>query len=115
MIHARQQLFSLVRAMFDGHLRGLYCWDDLVMHVPEAVDNSPGRSRRPFGKFKEVVSVRFGDYDLTLESSHERPPLGRVTLTGPAGTIEEQSLDSAVLDRIGEIIKSHHEELKAYG
>jgi len=111
VIHARPQLMRLLQGLFETHLRGLYRWGEVEFHVCEEAEKLPGKSRKAFGKFKEIVSIRFGDYDLTVESPNERPPLGQLTLTGPAGMIEEHSLDAAVIDRIGKMIRSQQEEL----
>ena len=114
MLHARSQLMRLLQGFFETHLRGLYRWGEVQFHVTEEVEKLANGRRSPFGKFKEVVSVRFGDYDLTVESPNERPPLGLIMLTGPHGTVEENSLDDAVLDRFADIIKAHHKETVSY-
>lgn len=104
MTNARFQLMRLLQTLFETKLRGIFRWDGVDFYVAEEVDKVPGKSRQPFGKFKEIVSIRFGAYDLTVESSNHRPPLGRMVLTGPGGTVEENSLDTVALDRIGEHI-----------
>ena len=115
MIRARVQLMRLLQEMFEKHLRGLYRWGQVEFHVAEQAEKLPGKSRQAFGKYREIVSIRFGDYDLVVESSNERPPLGHVILTGPTGTIEEQSLDGVVLDRIGQVIRNQQKELVPNG
>lgn len=104
----------LVQVLFETHLRGLFAPTEVVFHPAEAVDIVPGRSRRPFGKFKEVVSVRFGSFDLTLKSANEMPPLGCISLVGPGGEVEEESLDTLAFDRIGKTIKTQHERIASH-
>ena len=104
----------LMQGLFERHLRGLYEWGKVDIHIPEEVEKLPGQRRNAFGKFKEVVSIRLGIFDLTLESPNEAPPLGRITLDGPEGSIVEQSLDEIALDRIGAAIKTQHERMISY-
>lgn len=114
MLHARYQLMRLLQGFFETHLRGLYRWGEVKFHVAEEVDNPVGQRRSPFGKFKEVVSVRFGPYDLTVESPNQSPPLGKITLIGPGAEFGENSLDEAALGRCAAIIKTHHKEIASY-
>lgn len=113
MLHARAQLMRQVQTLFETHLRGLYRWGEVAILPPDEVDKVPGQRRQAFGKYKEVVSVRFGIFDLTVESPNEWPPLGRVRLDGPE-TVEVSSLDASAWDRIGSIIKHHHEGVDSY-
>jgi hypothetical protein len=115
VIRARVQLMRMLQGMFETHLRGLYRWGEVAFHVAEAADKPEGKRKQAYGKFKEIVAIRFGDYDLTVESPNERPPLGHIVLTGPSGTIEIDSLDASALDQIGRRIRSQTEEVVSYG
>ena len=115
MIRARGQLMRLLQEMFETHLRGLYHWGKVDFHVPEEVEKLPGQRRQAYGKYRETVSIRFGVFDITVESPNEFPPLGRVILTGPGDPLEIDSLDALALDQIGKRIRSHHEEVLCNG
>lgn len=77
----------------------------------EKVDAVGGRSRFPFGKTREIVSVKFGLYDLAVYSSNEAPPLGKIVATGPDGRIEVQSLDPLAWREVAEFIMQNEEIL----
>jgi len=115
MIRGRVQLVRMLQGMFETHLRGLYRWGEIAFHVAEAADKPEGKRKNAYGKFKEIVAIRFGPYDLTVESPNEKPPLGHILLTSPDGTMEFDSLDASVLDEIGRRIRSQHEEVVSYG
>ena len=96
---------------FEQHLRSVCAWS-AVEHLPaEGAEEATGevrskaRAKFPFGKQREIVSVRFGLYDLTAYSSHEAPPLGKITITGPGDSrLEENSLDPSAWKRVGEFV-----------
>lgn len=105
MIHARAQLCRLLQNFFELQLCGDFSWGSAEILPAEAVvPVEGGRARFPFGKTREIVSIRFGEFDLVVESSHEAPPLGRITITGSSGRLIEQSLDSSAWERIGRFV-----------
>ncbi|MFA6267673.1 MAG: hypothetical protein WC670_18395, partial [Pseudolabrys sp.] len=89
-------------------------WRD-VEHLPaERVEAVEGRSKFPFGKEHEVVSIRFGMYDLSVRSPHEAPPLGSIEIHGPDGTLRESSLDPTAWARVGKFVIVQQERMKSY-
>lgn len=61
---------------------------------------------------REIISARFEacgeNWKVQIESPSERPPLGRVSLSGP-GDEFTGPIDAVTWDRIGEIIKTNGE------
>lgn len=104
MITARRALLAHVRVFVETELAGLYRYDDMAHHVPERSDAEAGKRPNLYGKFREAVSVTFGNYQLTVESPHEKPPLGWVTLRC-LGSIEEGPLDPVTWGILGSFVR----------
>lgn len=108
MIQARAALYGHLRTFFDAELRGVFEWTD-VLHIPEEPAQPPsGKKTNPFGKYREKVEIRFGLFNLAAESTHESPPLGRIHLEYPGGTIEGP-IDEMTWRRCGAAIRMHAE------
>ena len=110
MIHPRMALTRVTQEFFHTHLIGIYKWDQVEHAPPDRITKSDidlalreGRER-PDGKFREMLRMQFGDYDLMVESSNEAPPLGRIVLTGRDDTVEGP-IDPSTWARIAAHIK----------
>lgn len=107
--------------MFHAHLVGVFRWDDVEfaprrerIKVPIAamsrLERRQRRENKPEGKFEQEVCLRFGIWEITIQSPADHPPLGSVTLTGD--TTIQGPLDPATWDAIGRHIKQKTEELR---
>lgn len=110
MIRAKSALTRQVQEFFLEHLVGIVRWDEIEHKPPEKRDPTPNRDARgkridkPDGKFRELISMSFGIYDLTVESANDHPPLGWVTFTSRHEPIEGP-LERSTWLRIAEQIK----------
>ena len=94
-------------------LRGLYRFDDVAFMPAEPAilpDGWPEYRRPPLGKYRELVLIRFGLYDLEVQSPVCHPPLGLIMLTHADG-VETGPLDSTVWKRIGKFIRHRERKL----
>lgn len=105
MKSARYGLSRHIQAFFDIELRGIFRFDQAAVAPPEEAPRGelPGMSR-PFGKYREIVAIQFGQYDLSVASSNEKPPLGEVMLSCPDGK-EFGPLDQVTWQRLGAFIR----------
>lgn len=105
---ARSILYRHLHEFFDRYLAGKFQWSEIEHMAAELAVIPEGKTRNPLGKFKEVVHVRFGIFDLEIASPEETPPLGRVTLQSPDGKIEGPP-DSELWKQIAAAIARQHE------
>lgn len=73
---ARVGLMANARAFFEQYLNGLFNWDLVVHHRAEPLPPLDNGRKNPLGKFRERAVLGFGEFQLTVESSEEHPPLG---------------------------------------
>lgn len=102
MINPRTALTRIAQEFFHQHLIALYRWDEVEYEPPERVENIVlTRSERramakrgitvpePLdGKYREVIRMGFGPYNLMLKSSVEAPPCGIAVLSTGDNKIE---------------------------
>ena len=100
-MHARTLLFKQLQQFFDQYLFGYFTISDVVFETPEMADKEPGR--RPM--HREVVSGMFGGYTISIASTVEEPPLGRIQATDRFGNTVHGVIDEATWRRIAEMIK----------
>lgn len=121
MIRAQLALTRQAQDMFRAHLVGVIGWEEVAFSprnkrqvVPMAslsrLERRRIREDRPEGKFEQEVCLRFGVWEIRIQSPTDHPPLGCVTLTGD--TTIKGPLDPATWDKIGQHIKQKNEELK---
>lgn len=103
-INAASRLYGLLRAFFEQELRGIATWDDVTVLKGELADLWPHRRRNPFGRFKEIAAITFGDYEITVKSSEEAPPLGLVCWQH-GGLIDQGPIDQTTWTRLGKFIR----------
>jgi hypothetical protein len=108
-MRARSALFHHLQSFFETHLRGVFKYDDILPHVPEEVENTPGRRRNAYGRVKEIVQADFGRFQIMLASPHEAPPLGRVELRFDGKNFVSGPIDSDTFSRAGEAVKQIQE------
>jgi hypothetical protein len=109
-VRARAALFHHLQAFFETELRGLFRYDDVTPHVARPVEKVPGKRRQAFGKVREIVDAGFGGYTVTLESSHEAPPLGRVTLKARGAEIASGPIDRSTFELLGSKIREREHQ-----
>ena len=105
MIHARAALISHIRTFVETELSGMVNYDQLEHYIPEQSEKIPGKRANIFGKYREIATVRFGNYELTVKSPNESPPLGEAALTFLGGR-STGPLDIATWKLFGAIIRT---------
>lgn len=111
MMRARAALYRHLQALFEMELRDLYRLSDFISYQPQPAEEHTERKRRwAYGKLKEIVEGRFGDFEILLASPNEVPPLGRVTLRYRNSQILTGALDSVTFAKIGAAVKHHQLE-----
>jgi hypothetical protein len=120
-VNGRASLFRNLQVFFETELCGLYKWGEVAHYVPQKAEAEEGKRKSAYGKYKEIVAIRFGAYDLTVFSPQEDPPLGWIMLNLATGPIlVEGPLDSVTWAQIGGCIRSlstpdSTQRKKAYG
>lgn len=112
MKSARHGLSRHLLAFFETELCGLFRYQDAELMPAEDAPLPAGWSplrRPPHGKYRELVAVRFGVYDLSVASPNECPPLGKITLAHPSGD-EYGPLDDSTWKRIGAFIRNRERD-----
>ena len=105
-ISARPRLLGQARAFFETELVGIYGWDSIALDEAQEVDRLEGGAvDRTAGKFKELVTIRFGDYALTVASPAEKPPIGWISLSREKSHVCSGTLDQQTWIHIGNSIK----------
>lgn len=115
MIRSHRALLRHGQEFFLRYLVGVYGWDDVLVDAPELM---PAAERRDagVGKFRERERLVFGPWEILICSSHEKPPLGEVSLrqTEWSGDILVVGpLDPVTWSRIGAHIRSNASTRKA--
>lgn len=113
MIRSHRALLRQAQAFFLSDLVGVFEWGDVQVAAPELM---PPAERRDagVGKFREMERLVFGPWEILICSSHEKPPLGEVSLKEAEfseGWLIVGPLDPATWSRIGAHIRSfasHH-------
>ncbi len=77
----------------------------MVFLPPENAVPPLGKKRPVEGKYRDVVTVQFGEFDLSVLAPNEAPPLGRIELFSPDGRIEGP-LDSETWKRLGVYVRT---------
>lgn len=115
MKSARFGLSRHLQVFFETELCGLYRFDEIQILPAEDAPRPEGWSvlrRAPFGKYRELITIRFAMYELSVASPNENPPLGEITLIHPDGE-ERGPLDHATWKRIGAFIRERDERQAA--
>jgi hypothetical protein len=113
-MNGRAGLFRQLQVFFETELCGLYRWDQVAHFAAQRSDKIEGERPNAFGKLKEIVGVRFDNYDLTVFSPNEDPPLGWAMLNYPNDVIEGP-LDQSTWARIGAFIRSQKQRKTVNG
>jgi hypothetical protein len=119
VIRPNAALTRQAQEMFRNHLVGCYGWEEVTFAPPEKNERPQpfitprGRRRRAEpaeGKYRHLVCMEFGIWQIRIEGPEEHPPLGWIMMDG-RGEIEGP-LDPETWNKIGRHIKTKHEELK---
>ena len=103
-MNARTLLFRNLQQFFEQHLAGLYTISSVIFEAPEMGEKIPRERQR----HKECVRGMFGRWTISIESSVEAPPLGRITVSDGRGTFVTGPIDEIVWRRAAEMIKLQH-------
>ena len=107
MKSARYGLSRQLQAFFETELCGLFKFDAATILPPEPAPRPEGWShlrRPPFGKFRELISVQFAQYNMEIASPNEKPPLGEISIFHHDGQ-ESGPLDQTTWERIGAFVR----------
>lgn len=103
-MRARAALYRHLQTFFETQTRGIFSYDDAMPFPAQKADQVDGKRRFAFGKIKEIVEVRFGEYEMIIASPNEAPPLGKIKLRYPGGEVFGP-MDCQTWNRAGEIIR----------
>lgn len=104
MINVRAGLFGALRSFIEQQACGLVTWNGVKVLPGIPAEPLPNGRRNPHGRFKEIATIEFGDYELTASSPDADPPLGWIALEWDGGKYEGP-LDQTVFDEMGKIIR----------
>lgn len=109
MIRSQRALLRHGQEFFLRHLVGVYDWGEVEVKPPEIM---PVAERRDagVGKFREMERLVFGPWEILICSSHEKPPLGEVSLRQTEWSSEiivVGPLDPVTWSRIASHIRSY--------
>ena len=105
-MRARAALFRQLREFFETQTTGIFNTGDVAYYVARPAEERTERGRRfAFGKEREIVEGKFGDYEIMIGSSLEFPPLGRVTLRWPEGEVDGP-MDIVTFERAGAAVRA---------
>lgn len=115
MIRSHRALLRQGQAFFLSDMVGVFEWGDVTVAPPELM---PPELRRDagVGKFKEMERLVFGQWEILICSSHEKPPLGEVSLRERGfseGLLIVGPLDPVTWSRIGQYIRDIASHRKA--
>lgn len=116
MIRSGRALIRHAQEFFLSQLVGVYDWGDVAIDAPELCPPAE-RRERGIGKFQEKERLTFGPWEILIYSSHERPPIGEVSLRR-RGWLDPKPVISGPLDpatwgEIGRYIRDFASQRKA--
>lgn len=100
-MHARTLLFKQLQQFFEQYLAGQWRISDVMFDQPELAPKEPGQRQR----HREIVSGMFGGYTISIESTVEEPPLGRIIAADRLGNTASGPIDEVTWRQIAEMIK----------
>jgi len=101
MMNARTLLFRQLQQFFEVYLPSRRI-SDMRFDQPELAPKEKGRRQR----LHEIVSGRFDGYTLSIASTAECPPLGRITCTSPTNIVVEGIIDHQTWSNIAAMIRT---------
>src|SRR3954465_12812148 len=108
MISARSALIGALRSFFEIELCGIYSWDQARHRKPEPMPPLGNGRRNPTGKFREIAAIDFGDFEMSVASSEEAPPLGRIEVRNrKSGAVCEGVIDHSTGVKAGLFIRGN--------
>ena len=118
MLHPREMLRRQLEEFFFNQLLDVQRWDQVQIERPIPVLKVPYHQRpkneygRPieqriekFGKFEELVTVKFRGYSLSIWSPSDEPPLGKLALLGNGVAIDGPIVPET-WQKIAEVIRA---------
>lgn len=107
MISAAGRLFGVLRAFFEQELRDVCTWDQVKVLDAELAEREKYDRRNRYGDHKEIAAVAFGDYEITVSSPFQAPPLGLVQCRHGDQEVESGPLDQSTWTRLGKFIRDN--------
>lgn len=107
MIRPSRMLLRHAQEFFLTHMIGVYDWGEVQVDPPDLCPPAE-RRERGIGKYQEKERLTFGPWEILIYSSHERPPLGEISLREGnfGGVILSGPLDPATWAKIGQHIRN---------
>jgi hypothetical protein len=102
-MHARTLLFKQLQQFFEMYLAPRWRIQDVIFSEPEMAPKERGIRQRS----REIVMGHFGPFTLSIYSTVEEPPLGKITLTVLDGSFVQGAIDERTWREIAALIKSH--------
>jgi hypothetical protein len=113
VISARNALVGSLRSFFETELCGLYAWDQVSHHPAEEAPKQANGRRNPTGKHKESAAISFGDFEMSVASPEQAPPLGRIEVRNrKSGAVCEGVIDHATWVQVGRFIREASHDSK---
>ena len=107
-MNARSLLFRQLQQFFEMYLAQRWRISDVVFSQPEMPEKIPGVRQRPC----EIVRGSFGDFTLSIYSTVEEPPLGKIVCADLFGETVEGVIDEATWGAIASMINSRERGAK---
>ena len=102
-MNARTLLFKQLQQFFEVNLTPEWRISDVVFSEPELAPKELGLRQR----WREVVIGHFGDFTISISSTVEEPPLGKIVCTSIRGREVEGIIDETTWRDIASMVKSH--------
>jgi hypothetical protein len=109
LLHARTLLFRQLQQFFEQYLRPRWRISDVVFSGPEMAPKIRGQRQRPH----EIVTGHFGDFTISIYSTVEIPPLGRIVCLDNRGRSVEGPIDQMTWEQIVTFINFREAEKEA--
>lgn len=105
-VNATSRLFGSLRAFVEQELSGLGTWNDVTPLDGELAELGPYNRRNPLGRFKEIAAITFRDYEITIKSPQESPPLGLISWQYHH-LVDQGPIDQTTWQRLGKFIRDN--------
>lgn len=105
-LRVRPALFRQIQQFIETHLAARMRISDVIFAPPELAPKEHGRRQL----HHEIVSGHFGEYTLTMYSTEEEPPLGKIVCTDLRGNKVTGPIDEVTWQKIAAMIQFERAE-----
>jgi hypothetical protein len=102
-MNARTLMFKQLQQFFEVHLAPRWRISDVSFVDPELAPKERGIRQR----HREIVTGHFGDFMLSIYSTVEEPPLGKILCSHVRGETITGMIDDSTWGSIAAMIKRH--------